>query len=53
MRFTIRKASDWESSEEITIATLEDLKTLSKKYDAQLVIDFEDKEIIIYDDYLE
>lgn len=53
MRFTIHKASDWEFTEEVTIATIEDLEAISKQYEAQLVIDFERKEVIIYDDYLE
>ena len=63
MKFKIKKASDWKFEEEIEINTLEDLITLQNKYtnresdyiqdNPSLVVDFNEKEIIIYDNYLE
>lgn len=52
--FEIRKASDWEYCEHYLISSLEDLERLQKaNNDNDLVIDFFERKIIIYDDYLE
>ena len=59
MIFTLRKTSDWHFEESIDIDTLEQLRELSAKYDANLIINFGDvwtdgkPEIEIYDDYRE
>lgn len=59
MIFTLRKTSDWNFKESIDVDTLEQLRELSKKYDANLIINFGDvwtdekPEIEIYDDYRE
>ena len=65
MKFRLTKASDWKFEEEIEINSLEDLITLQNKYknyegdpdyvwdNPSLVIDFNEKEITIYDNYLE
>lgn len=55
MKFLLTKASDCDSEEFITINTLEELKDLSKKYDARLIVHFYatvdyDGHIQIYDD---
>ena len=63
MKFKIRTASNYNGNEKpcegywsewfIEINTLEDLIKFGDKCGYKLVIDTEDKEIIIYDDYLE
>ena len=65
MKFRLTKASDWKFEEEIEINSLDDLITLQNKYknyegdpdyvwdNPSLVIDFNEKEITIYDNYLE
>ena len=63
MEFTLRKASDWDFEETITIDTLEDLKKLQKRYNTspdefywdnvRLILDFSRAEITIYDTYIE
>ena len=51
----LRKMSDWWDFEEIVeVNTLEDLRKLSEKHDCpDLMVKFEDNEIMIYDDYME
>lgn len=63
MKFTLRKASSIYNIEEIVeIESLSDLQNIQKKYNKNLVVDFEEdwyvrKEnspsIVIYDDFLE
>lgn len=54
MEFKIRKASDWKYEETVTLATLEEME---KFYNAHghnnLVVNFKNKVIIIYDSWLE
>ena len=49
MTFTVFKASDFHYKDTVTVYTLEDLKTIYPN----IVIDFDDMIITIYDDYLE
>ena len=62
MKFSLRKASDWDFEEEIEVTTVEDLKKLDEEYgehglilrfDPRTVEDFEYPTIKIYDDYVE
>ncbi len=49
MKFTLRKASDWDYEKTIIVNSLEDLK---KIYPC-LVVDFERMTITIYDTWIE
>jgi len=49
MTFTVRKASDYNYNETITVNSLKKLKAINKK----LIIDFTNMIITIYDDYVE
>lgn len=51
MIYLLKKASDDYFQEEIEITTMEDLRALWTG--RRFVIDFENMEITIYDDYLE
>ena len=64
MEFKLRKASDWEFEETINVERIEDLEqytrmpmssdgivTFNSPY--SLIVDFVDKEIMIYDNYVE
>ena len=64
MEFTLRKASDWEYRKPISVEKIEDLEqytrmpmsrdgivTFNSPY--SLIVDFVDKEIMIYDNYVE
>jgi hypothetical protein len=54
MTFEVQKASSYSFKDTVEISTLEDLKELYDKYGQEdLVVDFKDKEITIYDGYLE
>lgn len=65
MKFRLTKASEWEFEDEVEINSLEDLIALQNKYtnyegandcawpNPSLVIDFNEKDITIYDYYLE
>lgn len=53
MQYTLRKASRYEIKVEVEIETLQDLQDLQKKYGNQLIVDFEEKEIVVYDAYVE
>ena len=53
MVFTVYKASDWDFKETITFNTLEELKDYQLNIGASLVINFENFNILIYDDYIE
>lgn len=65
MKFRLTKASEWEFEEEIEINSLEDLIALQNKYtnyegandcawkNPSLIVDFNEKDITIYDYYLE
>lgn len=55
MQFTIRQAKNYrEVKEVIEIETMQELKDLCDKYGKHdLIINFDEKEIIIYNDYVE
>ena len=64
MEFTLRKASDWEYSKPIQVEKIEDLEQYTRipmssdgivTFDSphSLIVDFVDKEIMIYDNYVE
>ena len=54
MEYKLSKASDIWYESKVEINSLEDLKKLSEEYDDEdLLIRFTEKEIIIYDGYLE
>lgn len=54
MKFTLYQASKFKFKDEITINSLDDLKMLSEKYNnEQLIVDFYESTIWIYDDYME
>lgn len=64
MIFTLKKASDCGFKEQVEISSLEELEALQKKYERppytahgwerpELVVDFFEKRIMIYDDYIE
>lgn len=54
MRFQVEKASDYDYQETVEINTIEDLIALSNRYNNEdLIINFRDNIIIIYDDYIE
>ena len=58
MKCTLFKASNDDFQQEITINSIEDLKRISKRYRANLILDFngaitDGLEITIYDDYIE
>ena len=49
MTFTVRKASDYNYNEIITINSLEELKAINE----YIIVDFCDMTVTIYDDYVE
>lgn len=55
MQFKLRKASDhfMEHQEDVDISTLEDLQELCLRYDKELIVDFRDNTIVVYDSYIE
>lgn len=54
MIFKVNKASDlFGKSEEIEISSLSDLQDIQDKHGHELVVDFHNGTIIVYDDYLE
>ena len=53
MDYELRFASNWNKTETVHIDTIEDLKALYNKYEARLIIDFDDHYILIYDYYIE
>ena len=53
MKFTVRKASNRNFEETAIFNTLEELKDYQLNAGASLVINFEDSNILIYDDYIE
>lgn len=54
MTFTIRKASDYKFSSTIDIETLDQLRELYDYYGKnEVIVNFDEMTIIIYDDYLE
>ncbi len=56
MKFNLIFASTIMSSDkgvEIEINTLEDMEKLSQKYNEQLIVDFKEKDIVVYDSYWE
>jgi len=55
MQFKLRKASDYymKDPEYVDISTLEDLQELCLRYDKELIVDFRDNTIVVYDSYIE
>ena len=53
MIFTVHKVSNWNFEETATFNTLEELKDYQLNAGVSLVINFEDSDILIYDDYIE
>ena len=53
MTFTVHKVSNWNFEETATFNTLEELKDYQLNIGASLVINFENFNILIYDDYIE
>lgn len=57
MKAIIKKASDYNFMEEMTINTLAGLKAIQDEYDEELIITFSDDgtevNVVIYDDYVE
>ena len=53
MKFTVHKASKRNCEQTDTFNTLEELKDYQLNAGASLVINFQDSNILIYDDYIE
>jgi hypothetical protein len=53
MKFKLTKASDWNYESEVEINTLEELVNFTKENGNRVVLDTDDSEITIYDNYLE
>lgn len=54
MEFCVYRASDWDEGKKIRIDTLEDLERIYKDYGKyELIIDFDGKGIMIYNEYIE
>lgn len=53
MNWELNFASDWRKRETVRIETIRDLEALYHKYGKKLIVDFEDRLVIIYDDYVE
>ena len=53
MTFTVHKASNRNYEDTATCNTLEELKDYQLNVGASLVINFENSNILIYDDYIE
>lgn len=56
MKWKIMRASDIFKEEKAYMAnidTIQNLKELSQKFNARLIVDFVNNEIIIYDDFVE
>ena len=53
MTFTVHKVSNWNFEETATFNTLEELKDYQLNAGVSLIINFEELEIWIYDDYME
>lgn len=53
MDWELNFASDWSKRETMRIETIHDLEALYHKYDKRLIVDFRNRLVIIYDDYVE
>jgi hypothetical protein len=53
MKFKITRASDWADLGEKEFYSMSELKRFSEKHKSELIINFQDLTIIIYDDYVE
>lgn len=53
MEFTLTRSNDWKFEEQIKISSLQELQALQEKYGYQLIINFNDMTIEIYDGYRE
>ena len=53
MKFKITRASDWKDLGEKEFYSLNELQTYAKINESELIINFNEMTIIIYDDYVE
>lgn len=53
MDWKLEFASNWRKTETVRIETLKDLEALYEKYGTELIVNFEDHRVIIYDGYVE
>ena len=53
MKFLVCVADGSFPSYELEINTMKELQELYKKYNEQLIVDFETNEIMVYNDYIE
>lgn len=53
MNWKLEFASNWNRIETVRIKTLKDLEALYEKYGTELIVNFEDHRVIIYDGYVE
>lgn len=50
--YTVYKASNGRLGDAV-INSIDDLKKIAKQHNAELIINFDEHDIIIYDDYIE
>ena len=53
MKFLVYAADESFPSYELEINTMKELQELYKKYNEQLIVDFETNGIMVYNDYIE
>ena len=54
MEFKLYSAHEGNLNENITINTMDELQALSKRFfDVEVIVNFEEKVIWLYDDYME
>lgn len=53
MKFALYFAANGNLNEVVTINTMEELKALSQRFDAEVIVNFEENLIWIYDGYME
>lgn len=53
MKFSLRKASDFDYRKEVEINSLGALEAIQKFFGERLIIDFDKQMIVIYDDFME
>lgn len=53
MNWELEFASDLRKVETVRIETLQDLEALYTKYGSELIVDFEEHHIMVYDGYVE
>lgn len=53
MNWELTFASDWRKTETVQINTISDLERLYHKYDSELIVNFEERRVTVYDGYIE